>query len=181
MICANLIKNSMKKLVAFTLIVFLMASCKKTITDLPDATGNGSETFGASVNGKLWTPQKFGIVPSAQILEARYEPGNSVVINARNFASSPKESEFEIRLKNITGPGVYALDGDSGNSAYYVERTITPTDEWKTNAQYTGTVTITVNDVTNKILAGTFQFQAASLYGRDPITVTDGRFDVKVQ
>ena len=71
MICANLIKNSMKKLVAFTLIVFLMASCKKTISELPDAPGNGSETFGASVNGKLWTPQKFGIVPYAQILEAR--------------------------------------------------------------------------------------------------------------
>ena len=171
----------MKKLIALFAVVFLLASCKKKISELPEAPGTGSDKFGAVVNGKLWVPQKFGIMPSAQILEARYEPDNSFVINARNFASSPKESEFEFRLKNITVPGVYTLGGDSGNSAYYVERKITPTDEWKTNAQHTGTITITVNDKTNRILAGTFQFHAASLYGREPITVTDGRFDVRVQ
>ena len=171
----------MKKIIALVAVVLFITSCKKSISELPDAPGNGSEKFGASVNGKLWVPQKFGIVPSAQILEARYEPDNSFVINARNFASSPKESEFEFRLKNITAPGVYILGDDSENSAYYVERTITPTGEWKTNSQHTGTITITVNDKANKILAGTFQFQAASLYGREPITVTDGRFDVKVQ
>ena len=174
-------KNSMKKLIASVAVVFLLTSCKKNISELPDAPGTGSEKFGASINGKLWTPQKFGIMPSAQILEARYEPGNSVVINARNFASSPTESEFEIRIKNINGPGVYPLSAESGSSGYYVERKITPTGEWKTNAQYTGQVTITVNDLTNKILAGTFEFQAGSLYNDAPITVTDGRFDVKVQ
>ena len=171
----------MRKLIALFAVVLLLSSCKKKISELPEAPGTGSEKFGAKVNGKLWVPQKFGIMPSAQILQARYEPDNSFVINARNFASSPKESEFEFRLRNITVPGVYTLGGDSGNSAYYVERKITPTDEWKTNAQHTGTITITVNDKTNRILAGTFQFQAASLYGREPITVTDGRFDVKVQ
>src|SRR5215218_10074582 len=124
----------MNKLVAFFALFVFVTSCKKKIDELPEITGNGSEIFGASVNGKLWIPQKFGIVPTAQILEARYEPGNSVVINARNFASSPKESEFELRLSNIAAPGVYTLGGDSGNSAYYVERKITPTDEWKTNA-----------------------------------------------
>jgi hypothetical protein len=174
-------KNSMKKLIAFVAIIFFLASCKKNISELPEAPGTGSENFGASVNGKLWTPQKFGIMPSAQILEARYEPGNSVVINARNFASSPNESEFELVIKNITGSGVYLFNPESGSSAYYVERKLTPTGEWKTNAQYTGKVTITVHDLTNKILAGTFEFQAASLYNAAPITVTNGRFDVKVQ
>src|SRR5215204_5306280 len=119
----------MTRLIVFFAVVLLFASCKKNITELPDAPGTGSEVFGASVNGKLWTPQKFGIMPSAQILEANYEPQNSVVINARNFASSPKESEFELRLKNINGPGEYKLGGDSENSAYYVERKFTPTDE----------------------------------------------------
>ena len=170
----------MKKLIAGIIILFFLAGCKK-ISDLPPVTANGSDTFGATVNGKVWAPQKFGIMPSAQILEARYEPGNTVVINARNFASSPKESEFEIIIKNITGPGVYTFSDDSGSSAYYVERKITPTGEWKTNSQYTGHVTITLNDLTNRILAGTFEFQAASLYGDAPITVKDGRFDVKVQ
>ena len=171
----------MRRLVAFFAVVLLFVSCKKDINELPDAPGTGSEVFGASVNGKLWIPQKFGIVPTAQILEANYEPSNSVIINARNFASSPTESEFEFRLKNINGPGVYALGGDSENSAYYVERKFTPTDEWKTNQQFTGTITITVDDRIKRILAGSFQFRAASLYNNDPITVTDGRFDLKVQ
>lgn len=171
----------MKKLIAFAAVLLFFTGCKKNISELPEAPGTGSETFGASVNGKLWVPQKFGIMPSAQILEAHYEPENSVVINARNFASSPNESEFEFILKNITGPGVYLLSPETGSSAYYVERKITPTGEWKTNAQYTGRVTITVNDRINRIIAGTFEFQAGSLYNDLPINVTDGRFDLKVQ
>lgn len=171
----------MKKLLPLLVSLLFLTSCKKTISELPGATANGSNTFGASVNGILWTPRGFGIVPTAEILEARFEPSNSVVINARNFASSPKESEFEIILKNITGPGVYSLTDDSGNSAYYVERKITPTGEWKTNSQSTGKVTITVYDKANNIIAGTFEFQAAGLYGQAPINVTDGRFDLKVR
>ena len=171
----------MKKLIAFAAVLVALTSCKKNISELPPASGTGADKFGASVNGSLWAPQKFGIVPTAQILEARYEPNNIVVINARNFASSPKESEFEIKLTNITGPGVYALGNDAGSYGYYVERKITPTGEWRTNSQYTGNVTITVDDRTNRILAGTFQFQAGSLMGVGPITITDGRFDVRVQ
>ena len=171
----------MKKILPLFIIILFLAGCKKNISELPEAPGTGSEVFGASVNGKLWVPQKFGIVPTAQILEARYEPGNAVIINARNFASSPTESEFEIRLTNITGTGEYILGGDSGNSAYYVERRLTPTGEWKTDQQHTGIVTITVDDRTKRIIAGTFQFQAASLYSEAPIAVTEGRFDVKVK
>ena len=171
----------MKRLLPVLVVLFFLASCKKNISELPPPTGTGADTFGASVNGKLWTPQKFGIMPSAEILEAHYTPDNSVMINARNFASSPTESEFKFEIKGITGPGVYSLTDESGSYAYYVERKITPTGEWKTNSQYSGTVTITTDDRTNKILAGTFQFHAASLYGEAPITVTNGRFDVKVR
>jgi VCBS repeat-containing protein len=170
----------MKRLLLVFTVLFFLGACKKDISELPPATGTGADTFGASVNGKLWTPQKFGVVPSAEILEAHYIP-DGVIINARNFASSPKESEFKFEIKGVNGPGVYHLNGESGSYAYYVERKITPIGEWKTNAQYTGTVTITTDDRTNKILAGTFQFQAASLYSDDPITVTDGRFDVKMR
>ena len=174
-------KFSMKKLIALSAVLFFLTSCKKTITELPDATGTGADTFGAKINGKLWAPAKFGIMPSAEILEAHYEPNNTVTINARNFASSPTESEFALHLTGVTGPGVYTLGSEGGSYGYYEERKITPTGQWRTNSQYTGTVTITTDDRTNKILAGTFQFQAASLMGGDPITITDGRFDVNVR
>ncbi len=173
----------MKNLLLILAIVFLFASCKKEITELPAASATGANNFGASVNGTLWIPKGFGIVPTAPILEARYQLNGSILINARNFASSPKETEFEIFIKEPIIPGVYLLTDDSGSYAYYVERKLTPTGEWKTGGQYTGSVTISVADTANNILGGTFEFSAGSLsiYGDAPVNVTSGRFDVKVQ
>ncbi|MBD0285163.1 MAG: hypothetical protein ICV79_07030, partial [Flavisolibacter sp.] len=47
---------------------------------------------------------------------------------------------------------------------------------------YSGRVEITKADTVNHIFSGTFSFQAANMDGRSaPLSVTDGRFDVKVQ
>ena len=73
------------------------------------------------------------------------------------------------------------MNKTSGNSAYYVERKLTPTGEWKTNNQYGGKVVVTVTDTVNRIVAGTFEFQAASLYNDAPINVMEGRFDIKME
>jgi hypothetical protein len=137
------------------------------------------------VNGAFWVPKGFGIVPTAPILEARYRPNNAVLINARNFASSPNESEFEILLNNVTGPGVYPLNDESsnGNYAYYVERKLIPSGEWRTGAQHTGQVIVSVADTINRIIAGRFEFVAGSLsiYSNANAKVTDGRFDIKIK
>ena len=90
--------------------LFLFASCKKDIDELPAATQTGANTFGAKLNGENWVPQKFGIVSTSPILEARYAGNNSVFINARDFSASPTETEFEIYLKGITGPGTFQLN-----------------------------------------------------------------------
>lgn len=147
---------------------------------MPSATQTGANTFGARVNGNLWVPKDVGIF-GKPALEAHYDVGRTVIINARNFASTPKESEFEIKIKNATAPGVYLLNDNTGSSAYYVERKFMPTGEWKTTNQYYGRVTVTVADTVNRILSGSFEFEAASLYNEAPLTVTEGRFDVKVQ
>ncbi len=97
----------MKNLRYLICIVFFVASCKKQVTELPAATATGANTFGALVNGALWSPKGFGIVPTAPILEARYQLNGSIIINARNFASSPKETEFEIFIKETIDPGIY--------------------------------------------------------------------------
>lgn len=162
-------------------------SCSKTVTELPPATQTGANTFGASVDGKLWVPEGFGIAPTAPILEARFFPDSSFIMNARNFSLEPTETEFEIFIRNMSTTGTYSLNtitanypSQSASYAYYVKRKFTPLNEWITNDQYTGTVTITKND--NHIVSGTFQFQAINMYNNpQPITVTDGRFDVRVQ
>jgi hypothetical protein len=63
-----------------------------------------------------------------------------------------------------------------------VRRKINPLNEWITSTQHTGTVTITKWDLTNGIVSGTFEFNAGSMDNSEgPITVTDGRFDIKLQ
>jgi hypothetical protein len=174
------------------LAVLILSACNKDVSELPAATQTGANAFGAKVNGEFWVPQGFGVVPTAPILEARYVPastGRTVVINARNFGKSPTETEFEIYLYNVTGPGTYFLNANTGkypnqsaSYGYYIERRMTPKNEWITTTQHTGRVDITMFDTTNKIISGTFEFNAINMYNDPkPLTVTEGRFDVKVQ
>ncbi len=153
--------------------------------ELPAATQTGAKTFGAKVGGSFWVPQGFGPFPADNLLEVR-RLGTNFYINARNFSSSPKETEFEIFLKDVTGAGIYQLNTTMGNRStaasygFYVKRNLTPINEWLTSATYPGIVHISLLDTANKIIAGTFQFNAIDIYGNgSPLTVTEGRFDLK--
>lgn len=169
------------------LSVFIF-SCSKDVTELPPETQTGANTFGSRVNDAFWVPAGFGVVPTAPLIEARYVD-KSIFINARNFSSSPIETEFEFFIANVTAPGIYPLNkatniypGQSQSYAYYVKRKLTPIDEWITNEKVGGQVNITKFDLENRIVSGTFQFSAESRYTPgQTITVTDGRFDVKFQ
>lgn len=160
------------------------------MNELPEATQSGSNTFGLKLNGKFWVPQKFAGI-NAPVLKVQLYGANStdLLITAQNFASEPLESQFNLYIKNITGPGTYLLNQNTeiypnatSNYAYYVRRKINPLNEWITTAQDTGTVTITKWDLANNVVSGTFEFKAASMdNSEEPILVTDGRFDVKLQ
>ena len=161
--------------------------CKKEIKDLPPVSQTGSNTFGAKVNGNFWQPQGFGPFPANDILEANVS-GNDVQIWARNFASSPNETEFYLLIKDITAPGTYLFNTDvthpdpDHNHGYYVKRNITPLNEWVTSSVYSGSVTITRFDKIANVVSGTFQFNAINMYNApEPLSVTEGRFDVKLQ
>ncbi len=178
---------SMKKLLLGILPLMLLISCKKNVDELPDPSQSGSNTFGAKVDGNMWVPQGFGPFPASNLLEARMS-GNDITINARNFASSPNETEFQLTIYNVIAPGVYLLNTDvahpngASSYAYYVKRNMSPINEWITSSTYTGSVTITKIDIVNRIVSGTFQFDALNMYNTpQPIHVTEGRFDVKIQ
>jgi hypothetical protein len=179
----------MKKPLIFLFSLLILFSCKKEVDELPAATQTGANTFGARVKGELWVPQGFGVVPTVPILEARYGGNNAILINARNFSASPTETEIEIYLQDATKPGTYLLNqttahfpNQNASYAYYVERRFTPTNEWITNSQYTGKVELTRLDTINNIISGTFEFNAINLYNTpQPIIITDGRFDVRIE
>ena len=179
----------MKNILPLICCVLLLASCKKEVDELPAPTDTGSNTFGLKLDGEFWVPQKFGIVPTAPILEARYTGTGGLFINARNFASSPTETEFEIYLQNVTGPGNYPLNqltykypNQQASYGYYIKRRLMPLNEWITSDRFTGNVSITKFDRSANIVSGTFEFTAGSIDSTAaPITVTEGRFDVKIQ
>lgn len=177
---------SMKKLFIVLGVIFFAAACKKDVSELPPATQTGADTFGAKVDGELWVPSGFGIIPTADILDAHFAPGKDLYINARNFSRSPVETEFEFFIKGVNAPGTYTLNqsksGNTNSYAYYVKRNVTPLNEWSTNASYTGTVNISQVDTVNRFVSGTFAFTAINAYNTPQVlTVTEGRFDVKYQ
>lgn len=158
------------------------------MASLPDATQTGANTFGALVNGENWGPLKAGIMPTLPILEARFSADSSVFINARNFSRTPTETEMEIYIKNLRGPGTYQLNqatdaypGHSASYAFFVKRKVTVEDEWMTGATATGQVQVTKIDWEARIISGTFSFTGNPRYGTELLTVTEGRFDVRVQ
>lgn len=168
----------------------MFAGCKKSVDSLPGATQTGANIFGLKLGGQFWVPQKFSGI-NAPTLNAQLSGSNQndIIITAQNFASEPTETEFQLYIKNIIGPGTYELNQNTdinpnaaGSYAYYVKRKINPLNEWITSVQYTGSVTITKWDLTNMIVSGTFEFTAGSIdSSASPITVTDGRFDIKLQ
>jgi hypothetical protein len=175
------------KIVPLLFLVFIVA-CKKEVNELPPATQTGANTFGCKIDGDMWVPQKNSIFPGASILDAKQMPNNDLYINARNFANSPNETEFEIFIKEMTGTGVYQLNttmaGPASTSSYiyFVKRNVTPENEWMTSSTYTGTVTITTYNTTERYVSGTFQLQAINLYNAPhPLTISEGRFDVRLQ
>jgi hypothetical protein len=177
----------MKKILVSCSCLCLLTACKKEVDELPPATQTGANTFGARVDGKVWVTQGFGPFPANDILEARMS-GHDITINARNFSSSPTETEFQLTIYNVTAPGTYLFNNDvshpngTASYGYYVKRKMTPENEWLTSSSYTGSVTITRIDDVNMIVSGTFQFTALNIYNSpQPISVTDGRFDVRIQ
>lgn len=168
-------------------ILLFFSACTKEVDELPPATQTGANTFGAKINGKNWVPARFGIIPANNLLEAFYSGPNSIMITARNFSASPTETVLEMQIANIDGPGTYYMNQDftkptAASYAYYVKRTITPEDEWQTSTKNNGTVVITRFDQNEKIISGTFEINAGSLYHNgQAISITEGRFDVKFQ
>jgi len=170
------------------LALAMLFSCKKELSELPPATQTGANTFGCKVDGQFWVPAGFGIVPTAAILEARRSADGELYINARNFSSSPRETEFEFYIKGVTAAGNYLLNTTTGypgravNYGYYVHRRFTPDNEWITSADYTGSVTITKIDTVSHFVSGRFSFNAINLYNSPkPLAVTEGRFDIRWQ
>ncbi|RDV13356.1 hypothetical protein DXT99_20270 [Pontibacter diazotrophicus] len=168
----------------FLLLTLLsFSSCKKKDVkpgeQLPAATMEGKNIFGAMVNGEVWVPKGR---PST--LETNYDVvydpnylGGSFDIRAfSKIKDDPAFYEyFYIYMTQVDHVGVYSLGNpDIGTVTFSSESC-----EYQREDNVQGTLEITKLDMKNGIIAGTFEFTLAKP-GCDTIRVTEGRFDKKL-
>jgi len=162
-------------------VVFISSNCKKE-KQLPPETQTGAGTFGCLVDGKLFRPK--GPIFGGPILSCAYQFINGgyyfqlvaankgdVNYNIGLFTDSLEIKQgITLVLKNENVPGeaygLYSISKIQGSTIYH------------TNAIHTGEITIKKFDETNRIVSGTFWFDAVNSSG-EKVQVRDGRFDLK--
>ncbi len=159
-------------------VIFLSAGCKK----LPRETHRGRNKMACYVNGEKWVAKDkifnssglstigSGVSNGSNPSAILYGSGNSFNISG----GSKKENQGGIIINLITfsGVGEYELKmrGNSESNAKYNYF------DYYTDSIHTGMINIKY--FTDKVLAGTFSFEAINQIG-DIIKVTDGRFDIE--
>lgn len=144
----------------------IFATCRRN--PLPDPN---SFYFIAKLNGQDYVPSNCANCLKAQVL------GDTVFLMNANAG-------FETILVGVTKKpsfiiGNYTLNSPSSGGAY--KNSTTPTDRYDTDATRTGQLVITEVDKVNKIVAGTFYFQAYNPVQNATVNITEGSFRLQYQ
>lgn len=146
-------------LFVFTASLFFAASCNKE--HLPEYY------FKCKLNGQEYVPDNCANCTQGKILQ------DTVLIigGNRSFES------LGIGINDGGGikVGNYILNEIIGRRGDYKFST-SPNDRYFTDATHTGSLTITTLDKTNKIIAGTFSFQAYNSVQNKTVNITEGKF-----
>lgn len=185
----NTMKTKLKNLNLILLCIFL-TSCSSDddssggnnpVNQLPEATQIGANTAGALVDGEPITPKGGGVNPNLtafyQFVDGTYFFSVGFADNTQNSIKSiniftskiPLEVNTSYALSNpddsslMGGGGEYSINGDE--------------IQYNTIQNNTGELTITHLDEQNRIVSGTFWFDAVNEDG-EVVEVREGRFDV---
>jgi hypothetical protein len=127
--------------------------------ELPAETQEGKNTIGFLADGVIWVPKGAINVPKFEI---SYYQGD-LYLRAYNVDSE----DFALDIK-ISGTGTYPIVPDSiGTNAAF--------GRYEIDEMHTGELIITKLDTVQRIISGTFYFDA--VYRNDVVQITEGRFD----
>ena len=172
------------------LVLFVLASCF-TLTGmqcekeqvLPAATQTGKNTFGCKINGEIFVPKKGWNpgLPLSQKATYYYNFGTNsydVLIGASHTANYPHRflliSTKDMHLDEKT----YDIGEENTPNTFYAHYSFTDSPTYATSAQAKGQINITHFDEINKIISGTFWFDALEPNGAK-VEIREGRFDLK--
>lgn len=168
----------MKNIILLIIIFSSISSCRDRDQNpnvLPEATQSGKNTGGALVDGKIW------------VAKDEYPTLNGGGVNATIYEHANDEYKLKIVFRQVDNLDnrivIYLADSYEITNKTYVldENNVAGYEKglennYITNVDNTGFITITKFDKTNKIVSGTFSFKAKNGDGKT-VTITDGRFD----
>ncbi len=175
-----LFKKPFKTLSLFLFFLPFLVSCNKEKLTKPTQTG--ANTFSCKVNGQVYIPRNEAFSVDGISIYFTNDIGNPQANNLHVLTAYPQFNpprKIYITLYNLTVEGVYPLKGTNFRFCQYL--TLSPNEkEYNTKSADDGQVTITKFDLTNRIVSGTFWFNAINLKDpNDKVSITDGRFDLK--
>lgn len=168
-------------LLAFAL---LGAGCKKesiTADDLPPITQTGANTFGCLINGKAFITDAYAGTSSALAVE--FDKGElRLQIHASNKKLTPLPvitiAAEGIEISSGITYKLYTQSTLNAASASYFTLRQGNSKQYDISASSPGILKITKFDATQKIISGTFAFDAVTEDGKKA-AITEGRFDLK--
>ena len=186
---------SLRICLCVTLLAFASCkSCKKELTtedlvaQLPPATQTGANTFGCLIDGVPYVPNGLtGWSGTYPAIRGGYLSNNGTFPtrnNVRILTKSMGGLDFNIWLAEVNTPKAYPLRYNSNNGyalVYVPQKNDTPIFTVFTYGSTSGQVNVTKADTVNKIVAGTFEFEATHIETGKTIKITNGRFDLKNQ
>jgi len=182
----------MKNLILILLTAVSLSCCSKdddkSSNQLPPATTTGANTAGCLVNGQVFLRKgnsQFGPTLSCfyQQDQSGYHFGLSIVEKGSNENKSVNISANPLQLIENT---TYNLAQQTNNGSSYISNfgefwitsNIVNAIQYTTTATVTGELKITKLDTQQKIISGTFWYDAINS-GGEKVQVRDGRFDMR--
>ena len=183
----------MKNLILIFLATLTLSCCNKDddktpIEQLPPATTTGANTAGCLVNGQAFLPKgssQFGPTLSCfyQQDQHGYHFGLSIVEKGSkedktvNISLNPNQlvenSTYTLGLKTNNGTSYNSNFGE-----YIIYYAIVNAIQYTTTATVTGELKITKLDTQQRIISGTFWYDAINSDG-EKVEIREGRFDMR--
>ena len=159
-----------------TIISMGTLRCKKDNKieeEFPPATSIGAEKLVCRVNGVVWksSPSINLVHPS---MDNDYISKSKILsVKGNRYPLSGNESVI-VELNKCDHIGNYPINGKDGFGGYWKDSEIYSADSLNI-----GSVNITRFDTINKIISGTFAFNAKLRNGTEVVKITEGWFDIK--
>lgn len=184
----------MKNLILILLTTFALSCCDKDddktpIEQLPSATTTGANTAGCLVNGKVFIRtgnNQFGPTLSCfyQRDQSGYHLGLSIVEKGTNenrqviISLNPNEL-VENATYNLVAK-VYDSNNDniSNFGEFWITSNVNTAILYRTKNSVPGELKITKLNITQKIISGTFSYDAFDVNGKK-VEIREGRFDMR--